>query len=42
MGDYPCDDCGYEGPHTVIEEGAERTVLECGGCYREFTVERQR
>jgi hypothetical protein len=48
MGDYPCDDCGYEGPHTVIDfytadaESAERTVLECGSCYSEFTVERQK
>jgi len=39
VNDYPCDACGYEGPHTVIEDHAkDHMVLECGNCYAEIVV----
>jgi predicted RNA-binding Zn-ribbon protein involved in translation (DUF1610 family) len=40
MNDYPCDDCGYEGPHTTIESKPGSVILECGSCYHEFEVVR--
>lgn len=37
---YVCPECGYEGPHSVVEKDGQRNrlVLECGGCYVEFEV----
>jgi len=38
MNEYPCDECGYEGPHTVVATGDDGFTVECGGCYAEFYV----
>jgi len=38
MTDYPCPECGYEGPHTIQETGGGIVIVECGGCYCEFEV----
>ena len=40
--EYPCPECGYEGPHVVQEIGRDEdvtvSVVECGSCYAEFEV----
>lgn len=37
--DYPCDECGYDGPHPVhLDESLGQHVAECGGCGPEFGV----
>lgn len=39
--DYPCPECGYEGPHHVyFDEGVNQYVAECGDilCGIEFGV----
>jgi phage-related protein len=43
MTDYPCPECGYEGPHALLFGGADPTdadVYECGdsACACEFDV----
>lgn len=38
--DYACPECGFDGPHTLVESthvhGVEVEVCECGKCYAEF------
>jgi uncharacterized Zn finger protein len=37
--EYPCPDCGADGPHLVVEQLDDGTVVaECGSCYIEFDV----
>jgi len=36
--DYACEDCGYDGPHTVVANDGATATVECGSCSREFTV----
>lgn len=39
---YPCDECGYEGPHPVhYDPQLKQFVAECGDCYLEFGVPRE-
>jgi transcription elongation factor Elf1 len=39
MTDYPCPECGYDGPHTLQETRTDGIkVIECGSCYCEFEV----
>lgn len=36
---YPCDMCGYDGPHTAhYDDVLGQWVAECGSCYQEFGV----
>jgi len=38
--DYPCPDCGFDGPHMLVDtqtvHGLVVEVCECGKCYVEF------
>ena len=38
--DYPCPDCGYNGPHELVDvtraHGVDVEVCECGSCRVEF------
>jgi hypothetical protein len=36
--EYPCDECGTDGPHTVVEVQDDGKTLECGACHVEFFV----
>lgn len=37
--DYPCDECGYDGPHNAYYPADLRQwVAECGNCGLEFGV----
>jgi hypothetical protein len=40
VSDYPCPKCGYDGPHTAVDEG-DVWVVECGSCYAEFEVPKE-
>jgi hypothetical protein len=43
---YPCDECGYEGPHSYLGSDSDDgpDTYECGdsACYAEFQVPRDR
>lgn len=42
VNDYPCDECGYDGPHAAhYDEGLRQWVAECGGCGLEFGVPKE-
>jgi hypothetical protein len=32
--EYPCPECGYEGPHNPIDNSA----IECGKCYASIDI----
>ena len=37
--DYPCAECGLEGPHSAhYDEDLRQWVAECGECLLEFGV----
>lgn len=36
--DFECPECGYLGPHRVVERSWDTLVLECGDCKVEFDV----
>lgn len=39
--DYPCPNCGSDGPHQVIPDdfdAFDSTTFECAECYSEVTV----
>lgn len=38
--DYPCDECGHEGPHTLTLAAArsEVDVFQCGSCMRRCSI----
>jgi hypothetical protein len=37
--DYPCDECGYDGPHPAHwDEELRQHIAECGNCALEFGV----
>ncbi len=38
MKDYPCDECGYDGPHHLIASGGDVLMVECGQCAAEFSI----
>lgn len=37
--DYGCPECGYDGPHTVMDVEDDVVTAECGSCYAEFDVD---
>lgn len=43
MNDYPCPECGFDGPHTLVDtftrSGREIETYECGRCVVEFEVD---
>lgn len=37
--DYPCDICGYDGPHAAhYDDALGQWIAECGDCAQEFGV----
>jgi hypothetical protein len=34
--EYPCPECGFDGPHTTCEVDEGGVTYECGSCYVEF------
>jgi hypothetical protein len=34
INEYPCPECGYEGPHITIDDSA----LECGNCCTSINI----
>ena len=40
MTDYGCPECGYDGPHAVLNLDEGVTIAECGNpeCYAEFEI----
>ena len=37
--DYPCDECGFDGPHPVHwDDELGQHIAECGSCALEFGV----
>jgi hypothetical protein len=34
--DYPCPECGHDGPHPVTEGDTRCGTAECGDCVIEF------
>ena len=40
MNDYPCPECGYDGPHALVTTEGGVLVVECGNsaCAVEFSV----
>lgn len=38
--EYPCPACGFEGPHSAVEDEDGVRRAECGDCYEEFEVPR--
>lgn len=39
--DYACPECGYDGPHPVLNTGEWPPLVECGdtACAAEFTAD---
>lgn len=40
MIEYPCAECGSDGPHSETDRVAECFVLECVACFAEIVVPR--
>lgn len=36
--EYPCPECGHDGPHPVVDDSDGNQTVECVGCYAEFIV----
>ncbi len=41
LSDYPCPECGYDGPHSILNRREQSPVVECGdtACGAEFTAD---
>jgi hypothetical protein len=36
--DYGCPECGFDGPHPVVDADGDTVLVECGSCYVEFSI----
>lgn len=36
--EYPCPECGHDGPHPVVDKKPDGSVIECVGCYSEVDI----
>jgi hypothetical protein len=37
--DYGCPECGYDGPHTIMETEDDVVTVECDSCYILFDID---
>jgi len=38
MREYPCPDCGSDGPHPIVYDDDDMQVMECNNCDRTIDV----